>query len=359
MAVYNVSGTELNALYDVESESIYHAYDVEGTEVFGGQVPPVQPMDWTNIPTQYRTNIASAMSYANTYLNSHSNAFMFPVLTDVHDKFYNEPNYLLYNFSNKFDKFLFLGDIANEYSQTEMDNAKAYIQQASSVDVLALVGNHELSTWAEGDDLPKDWYQPLVPSSAVVMSETDALVYYFDDTTNNIRFIVLDSCTPIYKSAGTQLLTKNELEFFASALDMVGGRDVLLLNHAPGQYYYRVAEPETGESTTTVTNRATMDSIINAYINKTSVTLTDDASVSHTHDYSEATGRFIGLVAGHTHRAGYTNSNGYNVLICPSSYYNDSGMSIFIVDPDAKKIIWLIAYKSLTSIGTYEYTYGT
>ena len=357
MAIYNINGSQLNQAYAKSGTSLASAYDVNGNEVMHGS-SPIQPMDWTNIPTQYRTNIASAVTYATNYISNHAGSFAFPVLTDVHDKFYNEPNYLLYNFPNKFDKFLFLGDIANAYSQTQMNNAKAYMQQASSVDVLALVGNHELSGWAEGDDLPKVWYQPLIPSSAVVMSGTDALVYYFDDTTNNVRFIVLDSCTPIYKSSGSQLLTKNELEFFASALDSAGNKTVILLNHAPGQSYTWVADStQTGSSTTVANLAVTMKSIITAYINRSSCTFTDDNDVSHTHDYSSASGSFVGYITGHEHRGGYNNGQGYHAFLLPSSYYNDAGMSIFVIDKTLRKIIWLIAYKSESTYGVYEYAY--
>lgn len=359
MAVYNASGTQLSQVYSVNGTLLASAYDVYGNEVLHGS-SPIQPMDWTNIPTQYRTNIASAMSYANTYLNSHSNAFMFPVLTDVHDKFYNEPNYMLYNYPYKFDKFLFLGDIANSYSQTQMNNAKAYMQQASTVNTLALIGNHELSNWAEGDDLPKVWYQPLIPSSAVVMSGTDALVYYFDDTANNVRWICMDSCTPIYKSAGSQLFTMAEIEFCASAMESAGSKDIIILNHAMGGGFYLVTDVEktTWKSDTTVTNMTTFNNLMSAFVNRSTINITVD-NVVHSHSFTSATNDLIGYITGHYHNAGFYDGLGYNKFTCPSSYYNSAGMSIFIVDPDAKKIIWLIAYKSLTSIGTYEYTYGS
>lgn len=360
MAVYDVNGVQLSQVYSKDGSLLSSAYDVEGAVVFGGSPSPVEPMDWSSMTVNSKQNTSDIVSYASTYLSNHSNAYAFPVITDVHDKWYNEPNYILYHFPDVFDKFMFLGDIANAYSQAQMDGATAYMEEANPINVFPLVGNHELGGWAEGDDLPIQWYRPLVPQYATIMQGTDALVYYFDDSTNNVRFIVLDSCTPIYQSAGTQKLTKNELEFFASALDSSGTKDIILLNHAPGQGYYAVTdtEKETYVSTTSITNRATLDAIINAFINRTSYTLTDDSSVSHTHDYSSKTGKFIGLIAGHTHQAGYNNANGYNVLICPSSYYNtDAGISVFIIDRNLSKVIWLIAYKNQSAYGLYEYTY--
>lgn len=360
MAVYNKNGSSLSTLYGKTGSSLTYAYDVEGITVFGGSPSPVDPMDWSSMTENSKQNISDIVSYTSTYLSGHSGAYAFPVITDVHDKWYNEPNYILYHFPNAFDKFMFLGDIANAYSQAQMDGATAYMAEANTINVFPLVGNHELGGWAEGDDLPIEWYSPLVPQYATIMQGTDALVYYFDDSTNNVRFIVLDSCTPIYQQSGTLLLTKNQLEFFASALDSSGTKDIILLNHAPGQSYYYLTDTEhqTAISTTGITNRTTMDSIINAYKNRTSVTFTDDSSVSHTHDYSSKTGSFIGLIAGHTHHAGYNNANGYNVLICPSSYYNtDAGISVFIIDKNLSKVIWLIAYKNQSTYGLYEYTY--
>lgn len=366
MSVYNIEGTQLNAIYSVLGASLSTAYDIDATIVFSNEptpptpTPEIEPMDWSNMSATYKANIDDAIEYADTYLSNHANAYSFPVLTDVHDQLYNEPNYVLYNHPGSFDKFLFLGDIATAYSQTQMDNATDYMSEADVINILDLVGNHELGDWASGDPLPKTWYETLIPFASVKMQNTDALVYYFDDTTNNVRFICLDSCTPIYQSSGTQLLTKNELEFFASALDSANGKDIILLNHAPGQNYYYVTdtEKETAISTTSITNRSTLDSIINAFIDRNSVTFTDDSNVSHTHDYSSATGDFIGLIAGHTHHAGYNNANGYNVFICPSSYYNtDAGMSVFVIDKTLKKVIFLIGYKNNADYGLYEYAY--
>lgn len=361
MSVYNIEGNQLNAIYNVLGTSLSTAYDINADVVFGNEpTPSVDPMDWSNMSATYKANIDDAIEYADAYLSEHSNAYSFPVITDTHDQLYNEPNYVLYNFPNTFDKFLFLGDIATSFSQTQMDNAVAYMSEADTVDILDLVGNHEFGNWVEGDTLPKAWYQPLLPQSAVIMSGTDALVYYFDDEINNVRFVCLDSCTPIYTQSGTQLLTLNQLEFFASALDSLNGKDIILLNHAPGQNYYYVTDTahETSISTTGITNRSTLDSIINAFINRNSVAFTDDSNVSHTHNYEFATGDFIGLIAGHAHHAGYNNANGYNVFVCPSTYYNtDAGMSVFVIDKTLKKVIYLIGYKSQATYGIYEYSY--
>ena len=361
MAIYDVSANALAAAYDSGGVSLAYAYDVEGTEIFSvTPTPPVYPMDWTNMTAYLKQGIDSIVAYAQAYVSAHSGAYAFPVITDVHDSFYNEPNYIIYNFPTAFDKFLFLGDIATAYSQTQMDNAVTYMEEANLCDILALVGNHELGNWAEGDTLPKVWYQEIIPESCTLMADTDALVYYWDDDDNNVRFICLDSCTPIYKQSGTQLYTKNELEFFASALDSSGTKDIILLNHAPGQSYYDVEDTEhtTTYSTTGITNRGTLDSIIGAYIGRTSYTFSDDSSVSHTHDYSEMTGSFIGLITGHTHHAGFQSGNGYNAYICPSTRYKtDAGVSVFVVDKTASKVIHLIAYRSQSEYGVYEYSY--
>lgn len=353
MSIYDINGNTLTRAYDVFGAELNHAYDINGTEVFGGG--GIEPMDWSNIPTVYRTAIADAVTQVRTYLNGHSGAYAFPVLTDVHIRFYNEPNYLIYNNQGLFDKFLFLGDIANAYSVTELDGAVYYMLGAYT-DILPLVGNHELANYAEGDTLPKAWYRPPLPESAVVM-DGEPLVYYYDDDANNVRYIALDSCTPIKKSAGSQLLTKNELEFMASALGTANGRDIILLNHTPGQSYHPLANPsETVASTTVANTTTTMKSIISAFISRGTYSFADDSGVTHAHDYSSATGSFIGYFTGHMHQAGYNSSQGYNMFTCPSSYFNDAGMSMFVIDRTAKKVIWFIAYKAGT-VGTHEYAF--
>lgn len=354
MSAYNVNGETLENVYGISGTALANAYDVEGNDILNGIVP----MDWSNIPQQYRSNINDAVTYAKTYLQNHNSAYVFPVLTDVHDKFYNEPNYVLYNHPNTFDKFLFLGDMANSYSQNQLNNAVSYMHQADTVNVLALVGNHEFGDYVSGDTLPKVWYQTLIPPSCVVMS-ADALVYYFDDVENNVRFICLDSCTPIYKSSGVQLFTKNELKFCASAMENAGNKDIIVLNHAMGSGFYLVTDTEQTEwkSDTTITNSSTLWNIINAFKNKSSYTFTDDESVSHTYDFSNVGGNFISYITGHYHDAGNYDGRGFNMITLPSSYYNASGMSIIIVDPAAEKFIWLIVYKNQSTYGIYEYAY--
>lgn len=359
MAIYNISGTSISACYNISGTALSVAYDISGNQVYTSSSSSVDPMDWSSMTDYLKANINSVIEYVQSYVAENTDSYAFPVITDTHDQLYNEPNYVLYYYPDVFEKFLFLGDIATAFSQTQMDNALAYMEEAKeagTMEVLPLVGNHEFGGWTEDDYLPREWYASLLPSDAVTMS-ADELVYYYDDTNNNVRFICLDSCTPIYTQSGSQKYTKNELEFLASALESATG-NVIVLNHAPGQSYYDLGDTSTSNSTTTVTNVGVLSAILNAFIDRTTYTLTDDSSVEHTHDYTECTGSVIGLICGHTHHGGWTNNNGYNVFVCPSEYYNsDSGMSVFIVDPDASKVIHLIAYRNNSTYDSYEYTF--
>lgn len=358
MAIYNISGGSLSACYSVNETALSVAYDINGSQIYtSGSAPSVEPMDWSSMTDYSKANINSIVEYAQTYIANNTNAYAFPVLTDVHDQFYNEPNYVLYNYPDAFDKFLFLGDIANAYTETQLDNALAYMEEANSITVLPLVGNHELGGWADGDTLPKEWYQTLLPSSAVTM-DADALVYYWDDNANNVRYICLDSCTPIYQSSGTQRFTLDQLEYCASAMDSSNGKDLIFLNHAIIQSFYLVTDTEqtTVKYSTTVNNSGTLRSLVNAYKNRTSYTFADDSDVSHTHDYSNATGNVVGFFSGHYHGAGHI-EDGFHIFTLPSSYYNNAAMSVIIIDPDSTKIIWLIGYRNDSTYGIYEYTY--
>lgn len=41
MAIYNVSGSQLNAAYDVNGQSLSEAFDINGTKVFGPDLPDI------------------------------------------------------------------------------------------------------------------------------------------------------------------------------------------------------------------------------------------------------------------------------------------------------------------------------
>lgn len=359
MSVYNKNGQEVSTVYGVSGSSLSSAYNVNGTEVFSTS----GHRDWSGMSSTFVSSLGSAVSYIQTYLTNHQNAFAFPVFTDVHTYFgWNEPNYIAYNYSSLFPVFLFLGDMINTYGSTELNNAVYYMEGADGQNMLVSMGNHEWGSYdTEGSDpYPKTWYDDLLPASCVMFSD-DGLTYYYDDAVNNVRYIMLDSNSTVKKQSGVQRFDMDALNWLASVLENSGTKDIIVLNHAIGQSFYLVTDTQQTElkSDTTITNSTTFNNVLNAFKNKTTVSVTVDG-VSNSHDFSSTTGNLIGYITGHYHNAGHIDTAGFNKWTCPALIRNnltDKGMSFFIVDKTSQKVIFIVCRIQNSAYESYEYSY--
>lgn len=355
MGVCNLSGKTLKSVCTPLGEVITAPCNLRGE-------PLVET--WDNIPAGIKNTLDTAMASCAAYLAEHPGAYAFPVVTDAHQAFSrDEPAYIEHCYPDLWSRILFLGDMTQAYDAAQLSDAAAFMA-GTSLNKLVAVGNHELSGYTEGSPLPQEWYAPLVAPGAVMWDGGDGLVYYSDDVVNNVRYIIMDSCTPIYKGSGVYLFTRNQLEWLASVMESAGGRDIIVGNHVMGTSFYLA--DDAGETTSiadsTITNASTvLFPMIRAFIARTSYTVTDDNGVQHTHDFSEAAGNFVGYFAGHYHHAGYTNKNGFIQIVSPTLGSASSkylrGMSFFVIDKAARKVVWLVCKYDEATIATYEYSY--
>lgn len=355
MSVFDLKGNIIAKPYTAFGNALSTVYDFNGNTLS-------EP--WDGLSAEVQTMLDGAMAYCADYIAENPHSYAFPLITDVHLCFDGrEPAYIEHRYPTTWSRLMLLGDMTNNYAETELDNAVSFMSGAPSINKLIAVGNHELRNWAEGDTLPEKWYKPLLDPTSVLWGGGDGLVYYSDDEANNVRYIVLDSCTPTYKCDGVQLFNLNQLEWCASVVESAGGKDIIICNHTMGQSYYLVSDTEKGNpvSVTTITNSGTLWAIVNAFISKGVYSVTDEDGIEHSHDFSGCTGAFIGYFTGHEHNAGYADAKGFNMITCPmlratySGY--PKGMSFFIVDKAQRKIIWKICWYADASIATYEYSY--
>lgn len=343
----------------------------ECCDIFGNTLPVVCDINgnvltesWDGLSTDAQSMLDTAMADCAAYIAANPQAYAFPLITDGHQTFAGrEPEYIGHKYPDLWSRMLLLGDMCNAYDATQLDNAVAFMG-GTTINKIIAMGNHELGNWAEGDTLPEEWYKPLLDPTSVLWGGGDGLIYYSDDDTNNVRYIVLDSCTSIYKSAGVQKFTLDELEWCASVMESAGGRDIIICNHTMGSSFYLVTDTakEDPKADTTITNSGTLWALINSFISKGTYSVSDDSGVSHSHDFSGTTGHFVGYFTGHYHNAGHTDAPGFNKFTAPmlrttySGY--PKGLSFFIVDPTQRKIIWKICWYADSSIATYEYSYA-
>lgn len=351
MSIFDISGNAIKKSYDISGNNKSTLYDVRGNKIVLETILVDKPL------------LDSAMLYCDEYLKANPQSFAFPLITDTHLTFKGEePKYIEQKCPSSWSRMLFLGDMINNYDTNALDNAVAFMNITSLNKIIA-TGNHELGNWAVGNPLPEEWYKPLLDETSVLWGGGDGLIYYSDDEENNVRYIVLDSCTPIYKSAGVQLFTKNELEWCASVIESTGNKDVIICNHTMGSSFYLVTDTakENSIADTTITNSGTLWAIINAFINKGIYNVTDDEGITHSHDFSKCTGNFVGYFTGHSHQAGHTDAIGFNKFTCPMLRTTYSGypqaISFFIIDKALQKIVWLVCDYSKETYDKYEYTY--
>ena len=360
MSIYDVNGNTLITPFNTGGNVLQHAYDVQGNDVLdsGGE-----HRDWGAMTDDFKTALNGSMNYIQNYASNHLGSFAFPVFTDVHTYFsWNEPNYVAYNKPNLFPVFLMLGDMTNTYDSTQLDNAVDYMEGATGQNLLVSIGNHEWGNYdtESTDTYPSEWYKPLLPASCVFFAD-DGLTYYYDDTANNVRYIMLDSNSTVKKQSGVQKFNMDALNWLASILQSAGSKDIIVMNHAIGQSFYLVTDTEKTDlkSDTTITNTITFNNIMNAFKNRTNISVTVDGIVN-SYNFSNVTGNLIGYITGHYHNAGHIDTAGFNKWTCPALIKNnltDRGMSFFIIDKSLQKVMFIVARIQSTTYELYEYSY--
>lgn len=366
MAVYNKNGAEITSVFSKAGASLQQAFDIHGNELLdeGGH------RDWSKMPTTLATALDGSMAYIQGYIDTHPNSFAFPVITDVHTYFsFQEPNYIAWNKPDLFPVFLFLGDMTNGYVVDQLDGAVNYIQGATGQKLIVGVGNHDFgltsAQWTDGDPLPREWWIPLLEKDCVFCEGDNTLTYYWDDAENNVRYIMLDSNSTVLKPSGVQLFAMSNLNWLASVLEASGGKDIIVLNHAPDGSFYLVTDTEktTSQSSTGITNYRVFQAILQAFVGKTTYTITVSGE-PFSYDFSKASGNLIGFITGHYHNAGHGDNNGFNRWTCNAvtraggtskQYYK--GLSFFIVDKDLRKVIFIVVRYQNAEFETYEYSY--
>lgn len=329
--------------------------------------------DWSGIPESFWMAMDGSLDYIQDYVDAHPNSFAFPVITDVHANFeWNEPNYLAWSKPDLFPVFLFLGDMTNGYIESQFEGAVDYMKGATGQKLIVSIGNHDFGggnatdhPWVEGDKLPKEWWIPLLESDCVFCEGDNTLTYYWDDTENKVRYIMMDSNSTKLRANGVQRFDMSNLNWLASVLESSGDKDIIVLNHAMGTGCYLVtdAEKNAWKKDTGITNIEIFNSILLAYKDKTSISLEVDG-VSQEHDFSEASGDLIGYITGHYHNAGHDDSAGLNKWTCNALTRNGGGkrqsykgLSFFIIDKDLHKVIFLVVRYQNPEYEVYEYNY--
>lgn len=358
--IYDINQTQLNSAYSISGSSLSTAYDISGNVVYT-ETPPtpvINPMDYSNMPSNYRTNIESCLSAIDTYLTDHDSAYAIAQFNDTHQVFnQNEPNFLEYYRTFGFSRMLFLGDQVDDYNQTKYTDALSYIRQSEITPKVVVMGNHEYGlNYVESTPNPTAYYQTAMSGmDNEYWYEDDAhgLIYYTDDIENNVRYIILDYYWT-GKSQGSTDLDADQLEWLASVLEDTTDMDIIICAHSPINPFILVDTGEEKSSSAVITNVNALKGVINAFIDRSTYT------ASTTHDYSSCTGDFIMYTCGHYHKPGYKSSSyDFNMFTGPAmtTYASIRGITFFIIDPDSKKIKWLIAYHDSAGIDNLEFTY--
>lgn len=362
MPVYNKNGIELDSVYNASGVSLTSVFDKSGNEIPIQTTPdiPVTPLTW-DMTDAYKGQILNALNDIKAYERTHANSYAFCQFNDVHEVFgANEPNFIDYNKGYKvLSRMLFLGDMVNTNTATTSQNAIAFMNGAQASKRLVGMGNHEY--FKSGISNPEVLYKPLVNSSAIFMqTENDALIYYDDDTDNNVRYIFLDYFY-ITKSGANEahLLDDAQLSWCASVMESAGSKDIILAGHTQ-MIPFKYITDETNHNDFGFQNQQNLVDLITAYKQRGSYSVTIDG-VTHTYSFANCTGKFILYTSGHYHALGYADF-GFNMFTCPTlqTPYGSGqvvGFTFYLVDPNDRSVRIMTCSKSLSEYASYRYTY--
>lgn len=341
MSIYNQYGTEQTDAYGISGVKLSQAYDINDQLVLDSDPDiPVIPAGWT-MSESYKAQVLDAMDYIKAYLQDNDNAFAFAQFNDVHQTFGdNEPNFIDFNKGYKYlAHMMFLGDMTNLDTDTDVANLSAYINAASVSKKLMCIGNHDGYYTGQATN-PETLYKSLTYTDVTYKpSEEDALIYYYDDAVNGVRYIILNYYNTL--KSGYPKLDIAQAQWCASVMSAAGGMDIIIGAHGPLMPWTNVTDSTQSISQEYLPEQDTLVSIINAFQAKSMITIGGT-----TYDFSTCNGDFIMYTCGHWHCWGYGNDNGFNMFVGPSKNNPSSlntqkyvGFMFFIVDKASKQII--------------------
>lgn len=354
MSVYDVNGNELTQAYDVNGASLASVYDVNGNEIPLNGIPdiPVTPLTW-NMSDDYKGQVLNALDTIKAYKQEHSGAFALAQFNDVHTIFSgNEPNFIDYNKGYKVLSYmLFLGDMVNQSNATQYANSVAYMQGAQASKRIVGMGNHEYYYYNSSYGNPEALYKAVINVTPTYMDD-DYLIYYYDDTAHNVRYIILNYFYIRQSGADADhYLDSTQLEWLASTLESAGSKDIIIAAHSMLNPFTVLRTEIERSSSATIDDQQDLIDVINAFINR---------STYGTHNFSGCTGDFIMYTSGHYHILGHSDDFGFNMFTCPARKGTGSGLEagfVFYIIDQALKKITVIECASDAQYGTYDFTY--
>lgn len=361
--IYNVNGESIDAVYDVDGNSLLSAYTVDGVEIPMDEPDiPVTPLSW-DMSDGYKQQVLDVLDYMKTYKQEHPTAYALAQFNDVHITFSgNEPNFIDYNKGYKVLNYqMFLGDMVNASGVISYTNAVNFMAGAQASKRLVGMGNHEYMNYDASYGNPETLYGALINVDTVFMpTDNSALIYYHDDATLNVRFILLDYfyITKTHADSG-HLLDMAQLNWLAGVLQSAGDKDIVIGAHSMLNPFLALESGRTLSSSATLVNYQNLIDLIVAYKARGTYTVTVD-DVSHTYSFANCTGNFVMYTSGHYHALGYADF-GFNMFTCPTlqTAYGGShkGFTFYLIDKSLKTIRVFQCSAALSDYIYYDYSY--
>lgn len=360
MPVYDIAGNEQSTAYGVSGTSLSSVFSVGGTEIVLHPDSPVTPMEW-NMSSAYKAQVLNALDYIQTYETQHPGAYAICQFNDVHDtNSGNEPNFIDYNGGYELlSRMIHVGDMVHTPSSSAVQAAIDFIEGAQASSRLVTIGNHEYAWDADQVNPEVPFATPINVPIVYMLQDHSALIYYNDDTDNNVRYIVLN---PFYitKQVNSHRLGEAQLNWCASVLEASGDKDIIICCHSDMRPFVYINNGVENTAETELKDQDSLISLILAFKNRSTYSITVN-SVEYTHDFSQCTGDFIMYTSGHWHALGYSNK-GFNMFTGPSLKYTSSsgqtvGFLFYIIDPRQKAVKVIMCSKNFTDFTAYDYTF--
>jgi len=288
--------------------------------------------------------IFSAKCQEGHYAYSPNNAMVaFLVMTDIHtDKGRFNRGLAYANDESLIDEVLVLGDVCDVPSELRSWNYEADVLTCNKP-VLTIPGNHEVAS--SGSHVPftnqefmDKFYTPtLVEKNGDIHGENETWWYkdvshnYINDSgttlAKTIRVISInqvDYCAAIDKN--TWYLSQAQIDWFVNLLDSTpDDYYVLVISHVAFDSDFTPVDckftgPVNASTYPALADKSFITNIIRAWINGSTVQATttnsaDNLEVSVNHTFANAhTNKFIGILAGHSHRDFVSRINGEEAI---------------------------------------------
>ena len=351
MSAYQLDGTSISNLYNIDAELLSHAYDIEGNDILGGVTPSEDYDEYSN---EYQYAILQARNAWATAYRADDDTVPFVLSTDQHGRLTAaKGGKALYDYLglavkwNEASASMNLGDTCgSKYTESTLNAMQTSFDSIPNSKQINIAGNHDVHGLQTDPTALNKLFDDYFNNSAYndcTRFEHRGFATMIDEA-HKIRYVTVGTWDYISGVYYDHRISPSAIEWLIQTLSSVDNYDVVILSHISvciSSEMMTVIYPavdgdilKCAKQTKTEPShyKIAIDELILARKNKTQGTYEDGDGVMHSYDFRNCTSDVLCTLNGHYHQDWYVYRAGVPSISLDAYGYDEHPFYLGLID---------------------------